>query len=255
MSHRLWDSHLYEFAPDHRTIAVDLRGHGQSDKPYREYSPPEMAADLVTHINELDLQEVTYAGWSIATPIGGYLNEYCGDALSQLVVFSSGTFHEMANDCEESDIDIESLISGLLEDHSGTMNRYIDRMFKTDVSESLERWMWNVGMDVPLCVAVNLLRNFADIDYGRLKTLYEPQCRFFMAPTTAPRRSRTHGRLHGTSSRTGSSFSSSIAVTRHICRKRSDSTTHSGRSSSKHPVALSIVFNRSGLTNSPAQNV
>ena len=44
-----------ELAPDHRVIAYDLRGRGDSDKPESGYSIPIHAADLVELIDVLEL--------------------------------------------------------------------------------------------------------------------------------------------------------------------------------------------------------
>lgn len=43
-----WQAQLEEFSPDHRTVAVDLRGHNLSGKPadVRAYRPKHLVADL-----------------------------------------------------------------------------------------------------------------------------------------------------------------------------------------------------------------
>jgi len=42
----IWAFQIMEFARDHRCIAVDHRGHGQSDKPDSGYALTEMAISV-----------------------------------------------------------------------------------------------------------------------------------------------------------------------------------------------------------------
>ncbi|GAB4153793.1 MAG: hypothetical protein Fur0021_19830 [Candidatus Promineifilaceae bacterium] len=50
-----WEFQINHFARNYRVIAPDLRGHGQSDAPFTEYTMPEMVADLDAIANQLDL--------------------------------------------------------------------------------------------------------------------------------------------------------------------------------------------------------
>lgn len=52
-----------------RVITLDLRGHGDSDKPEHSYRIPRLAADLRDLLEALDLDDVTVLGWSIGCPI------------------------------------------------------------------------------------------------------------------------------------------------------------------------------------------
>jgi pimeloyl-ACP methyl ester carboxylesterase len=54
-----------ELAHDHRVIAYDLRGRGDSDKPEEGYSIPIHAEDLVELIDELGLQHPILLGHSL----------------------------------------------------------------------------------------------------------------------------------------------------------------------------------------------
>ncbi|TMD47762.1 MAG: alpha/beta hydrolase, partial [Chloroflexi bacterium] len=53
-----------ELAPDHRVIAYDLRGRGDSDKPESGYSIPIHAADLAELIDTLELDRPVVIGHS-----------------------------------------------------------------------------------------------------------------------------------------------------------------------------------------------
>ncbi len=50
-----WEFQINHFARDYRVVAPDLRGHGQSDAPYTQYTMPELVDDIQTIVEELDL--------------------------------------------------------------------------------------------------------------------------------------------------------------------------------------------------------
>jgi pimeloyl-ACP methyl ester carboxylesterase len=53
------------FAPDHRVVSVDLRGHGRSDKPEQDYTMAGFADDLAWLCGELGLTRPVVIGHSM----------------------------------------------------------------------------------------------------------------------------------------------------------------------------------------------
>lgn len=52
-----WEYQLTYFSSQYRVIAPDLRGHGQSDAPYTDYTMPELVDDLDAIASKLNLPE------------------------------------------------------------------------------------------------------------------------------------------------------------------------------------------------------
>ena len=52
-----WEYQINHFAHQYRVVVPDLRGHGQSDAPFTEYTMPELVEDLDTIANTLSLPE------------------------------------------------------------------------------------------------------------------------------------------------------------------------------------------------------
>ena len=52
-----WEYQINHFSRAYRVVAPDLRGHGQSDAPFTQYTMAEMVADLQTIVETLDLPE------------------------------------------------------------------------------------------------------------------------------------------------------------------------------------------------------
>jgi pimeloyl-ACP methyl ester carboxylesterase len=68
-NHAFMSNQLAAFQGHHRVIAVDLRGHGKSDKPRQEYTIPAFADDLAWVCRELTLKRPVIIGHSMGGAI------------------------------------------------------------------------------------------------------------------------------------------------------------------------------------------
>jgi pimeloyl-ACP methyl ester carboxylesterase len=68
-----WRDQAAEFSTNHRVVALDLRGHGQSDKPDQDYSVGEFAEDVAWLISELKLERPVVIGHSMGGVIAAQL--------------------------------------------------------------------------------------------------------------------------------------------------------------------------------------
>jgi|SRR5579884_638827 len=62
---RVWQSIGRRLQPYFHLYALDLRGHGQSEKPLHGYSLADYAADIESFLDQLELQDVTLVGSSL----------------------------------------------------------------------------------------------------------------------------------------------------------------------------------------------
>ncbi len=67
--HTYWRDQVPHFARSHRVVAVDLRGHGASDKPDQDYSIPGFVDDVARLIGELKLDRPVVIGHSMGGTI------------------------------------------------------------------------------------------------------------------------------------------------------------------------------------------
>lgn len=83
----VWDDFAAAMAPKYRPIAVDLRGHGDSDWDVsHRYSSESYARDIVFLINELRLSQFAIIGHSLGGRIATYVAAACGDEVAALVL-------------------------------------------------------------------------------------------------------------------------------------------------------------------------
>ena len=52
-----------------RVLAVDMRGHGASDRPATTYTIHEMAGDIAGLVDALDLRDITLVGSSVGNQV------------------------------------------------------------------------------------------------------------------------------------------------------------------------------------------
>ena len=64
-NHNFWKFQIPDFSKDYKVVAIDLRGHGESDKPKAEYSIQKFADDLYHVLNGLGIDRAIIAGHSM----------------------------------------------------------------------------------------------------------------------------------------------------------------------------------------------
>lgn len=80
-----------DLARDHRVIAVDMRGHGESDKPGHGYRIARLAADLHDLLEALDLRDAAVLGHSMGSSvIWCHLELYGPGRIGRLLLIDQG---------------------------------------------------------------------------------------------------------------------------------------------------------------------
>lgn len=64
-----WNGQIPAFADKARVIAIDLPGHGQSDKPQVDYTMDYFAKAVVTVMRDAQVDKATLIGHSMGTPV------------------------------------------------------------------------------------------------------------------------------------------------------------------------------------------
>jgi len=83
---RAWDFAIRHLHPEWNIYAVDLRGHGQSDKPERGYQIADYARDVVGVIEALGITPTRLVGHSLGGAIGARVASLRPDLIERLVL-------------------------------------------------------------------------------------------------------------------------------------------------------------------------
>lgn len=84
-----WEYQIPALAARYRVIAMDIRGHGRSDKPNERYSIPGFTADIEALIDHLQLGPVHFVGLSMGGMIGFQLAVDHPQLLKSLCIVNS----------------------------------------------------------------------------------------------------------------------------------------------------------------------
>ncbi len=80
-------------SPRFRTISVDLRGRGQSDKPATGYSLAEHGADILGLLDQLGIEKAVLVGHSFGGLLSVYLAATHPERVSCMVIMDAGLLH------------------------------------------------------------------------------------------------------------------------------------------------------------------
>ncbi|MDM8349390.1 alpha/beta hydrolase [Pseudomonas sp. sp1636] len=89
-STRDWEYQIPALAAQYRVIAIDIRGHGRSDKPRERYSIAGFAEDVAALIEHLGFDRVHLVGISMGGMIGFQLGVERPELLKSLCIVNSG---------------------------------------------------------------------------------------------------------------------------------------------------------------------
>lgn len=84
-----WDGMIPRLARRHRVVAVDLIGHGGSEKPSSGYSVPEQAGAIAEVLAKLGVRDAEVVGHSLGGPVAIALAEQSPRLVNRLVAIDS----------------------------------------------------------------------------------------------------------------------------------------------------------------------
>ena len=161
----------------YRVIAIDMRGHGESDKPDHGYRIQRLSADVHEFLVANGLTNVTLAGHSMGcSVIWAYWELYGKDRLAKLVLIDQMpmiTTNPLWGEQEKIDagaiLDKDSLysVTNSLAGPDGvkTTEGFITGMFNKDYSRDELAWVIKQNLKMPREYAARLLYDHATNDW------------------------------------------------------------------------------------------
>jgi esterase len=151
-----WDTLSADFARDHRIIALDQRGHGESDWA-EVYSAEAMAGDAIAVIEELDLAPVRLVGHSMGGMVGMLVAAHRPELVDRLLVIDIGP-----------DSVREELVAGLLE-----WIELLHRSSYATVEEATDVWLEGNPLARPSLLGHYSRHNLVAGEDGRLRWRFD----------------------------------------------------------------------------------
>lgn len=169
LNHRMFE---YQFQPlleeGFRCIGIDLRGYGESDKPYGDYSYDRFADDVRTVLDELDVEGAMLAGFSMG---GGtathYMSRHDEAHVAKLALISAASpvITEKPDFPEGlAESDVNPLIEGARTDRAKMNADFDEMLFHTEQSDKMMDWIWSLGMEATGHATVASAKTWRDAD-------------------------------------------------------------------------------------------
>jgi pimeloyl-ACP methyl ester carboxylesterase len=89
-----WDGMIPRLARDHRVVAIDLLGHGGSEKPRGGYSIPNQADLVAQALGKLGVRDATAVGHSLGGSVVVALAQQSPQLVDRVVIVDTGPTHE-----------------------------------------------------------------------------------------------------------------------------------------------------------------
>jgi non-heme chloroperoxidase len=172
-----WRFQVEGLSSQYHCLALDMRGHGESDKPEHGYNIHRLSADLHEFLVHSDLRQVTLMGHSMGcSVIWGYWELFGADRLSRLILVDEPPFLT-SNPAWSSDeladcgaIFTPEAVTGRCNALAGaegdeTTVGIIGGMFTKQCSQDLKQWAVACNFRMPRKHAATLLYNHCHQDW------------------------------------------------------------------------------------------
>lgn len=177
-NHKLFE---YQFdvlpAMGYRCIGIDLRGFGNSDKPWRGYSYDRLADDVRGVVEALQLQNFTLAGHSVGGAISiRYMARHNGYGVSKLALIAAAAPSftkrpEFPNGLPKEDV--TKMIQEIYNDRPKMLKELGYSFFFQQTTEPFSDWFFQLGLQAAGWSTAAVLTSLRDeslfTDLGKIR--------------------------------------------------------------------------------------
>ncbi|MBS1791442.1 MAG: alpha/beta hydrolase [Acidobacteria bacterium] len=175
-----WKPQIEELSTTYRCLALDMRGHGDSDKPDYGYSVYRLAKDVHEFLTQNNLSNVTLMGHSMGCSIiWAYWELFGADRLSRLVLVDEAPFITLNSSWSSEELaaaggilpseavtELCNAISG--PDGEAARANLISGMLTAQCPDDLKQWILACNTRLPRRQAAALLYNHCHQDWRNI---------------------------------------------------------------------------------------
>ena len=168
---RYFEPQLMNLSEEYRTVAVDFRGHGRSEKTELGHTLPQYARDLRAFLERLDIDDAVVVGWSMGAIVSWeYVDQFGTDRMRALVDVDMESSPAKREGYEHGSYDVEGLREALVGVQTNPVDR-TDRSIAALLKEPPSRELRNVMFDeesrcpppIRGVMLLELLRDYRDV--------------------------------------------------------------------------------------------
>lgn len=184
LSSRSYESQISHLASNgFRFIGIDLRGYGESDKPWSGYDYNTAASDIKAVVDQLGLRNFVLGGHSMGGPIAiRYLTNYGQENVDKLWLMApAAPLFTQRKDFKigMKPIEMDALIKVIEADRPAFLAEYAHMFFGKPKSPQFTHWFEQVGLRAGVHSTINSAISLRDEDLrDELSTITVPTAIF-----------------------------------------------------------------------------
>jgi pimeloyl-ACP methyl ester carboxylesterase len=162
-----WNGQMSAFA-NHRLIAIDLPGHGKSDKPKVDYTMEYFAKSIDAVMKKAGVKRAVLVGHSMGTPVIRQFYRLFPEKVAALVVVD-GMLRQFGNKAES-----EQFLAYLTADYKVNAPAVVERMVSNVQSEEVKNQMRASSAATPDYVSLSAMKALGDETIYKTDTINVP---------------------------------------------------------------------------------
>jgi len=162
--HTFWARSVPAVSAKRRVIAVDLPGHGASDKPETAYTLDLFARGVEAVLRETGVTKVVLAGHSMGTAVAAKVLQLFPERVAGIIIVD-GFLPQKPVDAAGR----QKVLVPFKEDYAKTATNMINGMFVEATSAELRREILSKMLATPRHVGLSAMERMAEIDGGAIK--------------------------------------------------------------------------------------
>lgn len=159
-----WKEQVDVFADDHTVVTLDLAGHGESGSERELWSVTGLAGDVEAVVEALELERVVLIGHSMGGPVALAAAALMPEQVEAVVAVD--TLHDA--EAEWSEADRAQIVDAFERDFDGTIEQFVPMLVNDGADPALLEMMIAQGKATDRTAAVELMRDFGNLDLPAL---------------------------------------------------------------------------------------
>lgn len=155
-----WRHQLEALAGDHRVVAIDLGGHGESGADRGEWTLEALAGDAVAVIESLGIERAIVVGHSMGAPVAIEVAQALPGTVEGVIFVDSLHDIEQEPDPEQW----KAMMGAYRDDFAGTCGQMVAAMFPEGTAPELVAEVDGAMCDAPPAIGIALLEAFPRYD-------------------------------------------------------------------------------------------
>lgn len=166
---RFFQDQLVDLADEFRTVGLDYRGHGRSEKTDVGHTVPQYARDLRSVLEQYELTDVVLVGWSMGALVAwDYVDQFGTDGVAGQVVVDMAASAFAWDDYEYGNTDLDGLRATLelvQTDHDSLVEGLIEATFAEPATPDQHRVAFDETSRPPPPIKSAIIFDYTMRDY------------------------------------------------------------------------------------------